>query len=148
MINRACLILVAFLCCSSVTAAPSTVQATSYWYMGTASGFDCNLIIRPDHTLTVQYGGCFSRGPLMQASWRQQANKITFENPVLNKRLGNAFTLYQYKSYSVLVPASEDTWVAKHGYNRAHCFWINLLASGGLKWPAVVNDFDKDRPIK
>ncbi len=115
--------------------------------MGTASGFDCNLIIRPDHTLTVQYSGCFSRGPLIQASWQQQADKITFVNPALNKRLGGAFALHQYKGYLILVPSSEAGYVAKHGYNRAHCFWTNLRP-GSLVWPLVIKDFDKDQPVK
>ncbi len=142
------LILATLACSSPAAAAPSAAQPVSYWYMGTASGFDCNLIIRPDHTLTVQYGGCFSQGPLMQASWQQQAGKITFINPALNKRLGGSLALYKYKGYSILVPASESNYVAKHGFNRAHCFWANLLSSGGLEWLPVVKDFDKDRPVR
>ena len=140
--------ILAFLsCCSSVSAAPSAAQPISYWYMGTASGFDCNLIIRPDHTLTVQYGGCFSQGPLMRATWQQQADKITFADAALNKRLGGSFTLHNYKGYSVLVPASEIKYVAKHGYNRAHCFWTNLRP-GSLVWPPVVKDFDRDHSVR
>ena len=138
-----CIVLVFSACCSSTTAAPAATQPTSYWYMGTASGFDCNLVIQPNHTLTVQYGGCFYQGPLMQSSWQQRGDKITFTDFALNKRLGGSFTLHKYKGYNVLVPASESNYVAKYGYNRAHCFWTNLLGSGGLEWPSVVKDFDR-----
>lgn len=105
---------------------------TGRWYMGTAAGFDCNLEILPGHALTVRYGGCFYRGPLMRSTWRLEGDRLMISDPALRIKLGPYLEVVRCKNYLILVPQSEQRYIVEHGYNRAHCFWPNQL-EGGLQ---------------
>ena len=111
------------------------------WYMGTASGFDCNLHLRGDHTLTVQYGGCFHQDPPLLASWDEDNNRIWLWNSEpLQQKLGNYLTIVHYKNNIVLVPEREESKVQQKGYSPHWCFWKNLLGVGGLELPKAAYD--------
>jgi len=118
-------------------AAAKQVSPIGRWYMGTACGFDCNLVITKS-TMTVQYGGCFSKQNPIVVAWKQQGDKVTFDDAVLKQTLGTYLSIRSYRGKHdmnlLLVPENEQEIIQKSGYVYAHCFWKNRIANG-LEWP-------------
>ena len=105
------------------------------WYMGTATGRDCNLELQRNHILRLQEGGCFHQDPAIRTSWKLEGQKITIENPSVKQRLGTYLLIAYYRNNIVLVPEKERDEVNKHGYIHYFCFWRNLI-DNGLKLPS------------
>jgi hypothetical protein len=81
------------------------------------------------------------------SGWRLGCRGMEITDTALRRRLGRYLSIVRYKGYVILVPESEQAYVSANGYNRAHCFWPNLL-DGGLRWPSEANDFDYGWPQK
>lgn len=107
-----------------------------YWYMGTGMGVDCNLRVKADHTLRVQYSGCFHRDPPLFASWGLQGNLLQIVGSrTLDAKLGTHLLITRFKGNRVLVPENERDTVSRQEYAPEHCFWKNLLGGKGLRLP-------------
>ena len=102
------------------------------WYMGTMMGYDCNLQIRPNHTLSVRYGGCFHQDPANETGWKLQGDRIKFQNDNLLKTLGASLKFGKYKGHLVLLPERAQNASGQDSYALADSFWRNTM-KGGLK---------------
>ena len=100
------------------------------WYMGTMAGKDCNLIIRRNHTLVVQNGGCFHHDPPIESSWALDSKQIEFTNKSLQRQFGRHFRMVTTDKNLVLIPEKPEMNVRKHGYVHYFCFWRNFLTNG------------------
>ncbi len=104
------------------------------WYMGTMTGFDCNLNIFENNTLTIQFGGCFYQGPLVSSKWKLENNKMLFENPTLIDIFGLYLEIVHYKNNVILIPEKfpEDSksFRSKNKYSYNNCFWRNIMEQG------------------
>ena len=105
-------------------------QLVGNWYMGTMSGFDCNLKISSINTLSVQFGGCFHQDPLIETQWKLQGDRIKFQNASLNKSLGSSLRVAKYKGHFVLLPERPQANRGTHEYSYYHCFWRNTMKNG------------------
>ncbi len=123
-----------------------TPKVTGAWYMGTAMGHDCELTFKPDHTLRLQYGGCFHRDPPMFAKWSQKGDIIQITgNKLIKLRLGSFLKVTFYKKWRVLLPETEIAYTRSRGFFRDHCFMpcdsgrmIVLPAANELRTPSSV----------
>ncbi len=115
------------------------------WYMGTMTGVDCNVSVNADRTLTVQWGGCFHQDPVIKATWKISADKITWSDATLKKRLGPHLSVVGVGKNIVLVPQSNESKVKRHGYHYEYCFWRNLMGDKGLELPKEARELDKRR---
>lgn len=119
-----------------VKPAKKTPTVIGYWYMGTATGSDCNLRIDSDHRMRVQYGGCYHQDRPLFASWVLKDDVIQIVgSKELATKLGTYLRLHFHKGNLILVPERETRTVSLQGYLRDHCFWHNLLGSKGLQLP-------------
>ena len=112
---------------------PSDVQPSQLvgnWYMGTMSGFDCNLKIISPNTLTVQFGGCFHSDPAIKTQWKLQGNRVRFQSKALNDSLGSSLQIIKYKGHLVLLPERQQANRGNHKYSYYHCFWRNTMKNG------------------
>lgn len=132
-----CLFLIAVVAGYVQTAGQNTSKAdiqakplVGNWYMGTMSGFDCNLEIRPDNTLTVQFGGCFHQDPPIKTRWKIEGDKIRFRSTALDQSLGSYLRVARYKNHFVLLPERQQAQQGQHPYSYNHCFWRNLMKNG------------------
>ena len=105
----------------------NTRQMVGDWYMGTMSGYDCNLQIRADNTLSVQFGGCFHRDPAIETRWKLQADRINFQNANLVKTLGSSLKIGKYKGHLVLLPERSQGANGKNSYALSQSFWRNTM---------------------
>ena len=123
---------------------PQGKAALGYWYMGTMSGEDHNLILKPNGTLSLQNGGCFHQDPAIKSSWRQRGDRITFDNAALRSQLGSVLRIVRYRGYVLLVPQRRDAGsVRSSGYPLRDCFWRNLMKGSGLQLPPLALKADK-----
>ena len=113
----------------------------SHWYMGTATGIDCNLEFIDSSRLRVRRGGCFHTGPWVESTWSRSGNKIFINDLVLQNDLGHFLLITSYKSNLILVPEHNLSIVKKRAFSPNHCFWVNLLGSGGLELSKDSNNF-------
>jgi len=104
---------------------PTTQELVGSWYMGTATGMDCDLHFNTDKTLEVQFGGCFSFEPVIRASWQRDGAWIRIGNSELQQRLGSHLVIARSKSQIFLVPEINQSAVLKDGYLQPICFWKN-----------------------
>lgn len=107
-----------------------TRQLVGQWYMGTGAGYDCDLTIRPDHTLSVQYGGCFHRDPAIESGWKLQGDRIKLQNDALLKTLGSSLKIGKYKGHLVLLPERPQSSDGKVSYALSRSFWKNTMKDG------------------
>ncbi len=98
--------------------------------MGTMSGFDCNLKINANHTLSVQYGGCFHQDPPINSGWKLQGDRIKFQNDALLKTLGSSLKIGKYKGHLVLLPERPQNSSGKTSYALSANFWRNTMKDG------------------
>jgi len=118
---------------------PRGEPVLGYWYMGTMSGEDHNLILNADGTLSLQNGGCFHQDPAIKSSWRRKGNRITFDNAALRSQLGSALRIVRYRGYVLLVPQRRDAESTRlSGYSLRYCFWQNSMQAGGLRIPPLA----------
>ena len=110
--------------------AVQTQQIVGQWYMGTMSGYDCNLTIRANHTLAVQYGGCFHQDPAIESGWMLQGDRIKFQNDALMKTLGSSLKIGKYKGHLVLLPERPQSSDGKVSYALSNSFWRNTMKDG------------------
>ena len=110
--------------------AVQTQQIVGQWYMGTMSGYDCNLTIRPNHTLAVQYGGCFYQDPAIESGWKLQGDRIKFGNDALLKTLGSSLKIGKYKGHFVLLPERPQSSDGQVSYALSNSFWRNTMKDG------------------
>jgi hypothetical protein len=100
------------------------------WYMGTMSGVDCNLQLRSNNTLQVQFGGCFHQEPALETRWKLQGDTIKLENPNLDNRLGSYLRIARFKNHFVLLPENSQKVKGQHKYSLERCFWRNAMKNG------------------
>ncbi len=105
-------------------------QLVGNWYMGTMSGFDCNMKIESANTLTVQFRGCFHKDPVIQTQWKLVGDKIKFQSTSLNKSLGSTLRVAKYKGHLVLLPERPQPNRGNHEYSYYHSFWRNTMKNG------------------
>lgn len=74
------------------------------WYMGTHSGKDCFLTFAGDRSLTVTYGGCFSKEPPIASKWHLEGGHIVLQNQSLRTRLGDYLVIKTVDRQLALVP--------------------------------------------
>ena len=103
---------------------------TGLWYMGTMTGFDCNMKISSATKLAVQYGGCFHQDEPIESAWTLEGDKIKLQSSELNKTLGSYLRIVRYKNHFVLVPELKQPNQGKHKYSYSHCFWRNTMKNG------------------
>jgi hypothetical protein len=120
------------------------------WYMGTMMGFDCDLSIDADHTMTIQTGGCFHQDPPIKLNWRIVGDKIfwsprsipsIFSNARWKKGFGSYLSIVRVGKNIVLVPQRAETEIKRQGYDHEYCFWRNLMGDAGLELPKEARAF-------
>jgi len=105
-------------------------QLVGNWYMGTMSGFDCNLKISSTNTLSIQFGGCFRQDSPIKTKGKLQGNRIKFQNASLNKSLGSSLRVVKYKGHFMLIPERPQANRGTHEYSYHHSFWRNIMKNG------------------
>lgn len=105
-------------------------QLVGAWYMGTMTGFDCNMSINSNGTLSVQFGGCFHTDAPITVRWKIQEDRINLQGAGLEKSLGSSLQVVTYNGHLVLIPERPQPNAGKHKYSYYHCFWRNMLKDG------------------
>ncbi len=82
------------------------------WYMGTMTGFDCNLEIKTSTKLTIQFGGCFGQDELILLNWK-------FKSGINNKKR------VQYKKVANQIV---DNMTSKQLKSQCNTFYLEVRA--------------------
>ena len=104
-------------------------QINGKWYMGTMTGFDCNLEIGYNQ-LFITTGGCFHTDSTLTDTLIISENKIMLTNPKIIKRLGNKLFIKSYKKNLILFPETTFSLSDSTNYSYHICFWKNLMENG------------------
>ncbi|RYF50603.1 MAG: hypothetical protein EOO38_05265 [Cytophagaceae bacterium] len=137
---------------SGTTSPVALSKVAGYWYMGTMTGRDCNLILRANGTMSVQTGGCFHQDDPIELRWKITGNKIIWSNPSLthlrssdtvSKLLGTHLFVVQVGENTVLVPQTKEAIIKRKNYHYTECFWKNLLGAKGLELPKEAEEINR-----